>query len=99
MTSASELFYNWRSRFGWTSDPFDPSSDFGSHPHLDRNNRRHHTHNSPGGNHARCDRLDPDGCDLLRRPHHHPRPQPLHRTSSSSSHAPQVRALSCHIVK
>ncbi|GFQ07972.1 hypothetical protein PHJA_002941200, partial [Phtheirospermum japonicum] len=47
-----------------TSDPFDPGSDFGSHPHLDRTNRRHRTHNSPGGNHARRDRFDPDGCDF-----------------------------------
>ncbi|GFP93027.1 hypothetical protein PHJA_001447000 [Phtheirospermum japonicum] len=47
MTSALELFYNRRSRVGRTPDPFDPSSDFGSHPHLDRTNRRHRTHNSP----------------------------------------------------
>ncbi|KAL3614306.1 hypothetical protein CASFOL_042380 [Castilleja foliolosa] len=80
MTSASELFYNRRSRFGRTSDPLGTGSDFGSHPHLDRANRRHRSHNSPGGTHARRNRLDPDGCDPFRRSR--PLPPQLHRTSS-----------------
>ncbi|KAL3633990.1 hypothetical protein CASFOL_021044 [Castilleja foliolosa] len=41
-------------------------------------------HNSPGGSHARRNRLDPDGCDPFRRSR--PPPPPLHHTSS---HAPQ----------
>ncbi|PIN15277.1 hypothetical protein CDL12_12083 [Handroanthus impetiginosus] len=86
MTSASELFYNRRSRFGRNSDPFGVESDLGSPP-LDRTNRRHRHHNSAGSNHSRRDRLDPDGCDPLRRALHHPRQPSLHR----SSHPPQER--------
>ncbi|CAA0807456.1 RING/U-box superfamily protein [Striga hermonthica] len=87
MTSASELFYNRRSRFGRSSDPFDDGSDIGSQPHIDRTNRRHRHLNGPGGSHARRDRIDPEGCDPLRRAHHHPRQPPLHRPP----HPPQER--------
>ncbi|KAL0422551.1 UNVERIFIED_CONTAM: putative E3 ubiquitin-protein ligase RHY1A [Sesamum latifolium] len=87
MTSASELFYNRRSRYGRNSDPFGVGSDWGSPPPVHRANRRHRHYNSAGGNHARRDRLDPDGCDPLRRALHNPR-QPLpHRPS----HPPQER--------
>lgn len=87
MTSASELFYNRRSRFGRNSDPFGLGSDFGSPPPPDRTSRRNRHHNSPSGSHNRRDRLDPDGCDPLRRPPHHPRQTPHIRPS----HPPQVR--------
>ncbi|KAI3445908.1 hypothetical protein Pfo_002573 [Paulownia fortunei] len=87
MTSASELFYNRRSRFGRNSDSFGVGTDLGSPPPLDRTNRRHRHYNSSGGNHTRRDRLDPDGCDPLRRALHHPRQPPLHRPS----HPPQER--------
>ncbi|XP_011088169.1 probable E3 ubiquitin-protein ligase RHY1A [Sesamum indicum] len=89
MTSASELFYNRRSRYGRNSDTFGVGSDWGSPPPVYRANRRHRHYNSAGGNHTRRDRLDPDGCDPLRRALHNPR-QPLpHRPS----HPAQEREL------
>ncbi|KAL6514201.1 hypothetical protein OROHE_019188 [Orobanche hederae] len=71
MTSASELFYNRRSRFGRGSDPLGVESDFGLTPHIDRSNRRHRRYDRPGGNHTRRDRIDPESCDPFRRDHHH----------------------------
>ncbi|KAK6136920.1 hypothetical protein DH2020_029326 [Rehmannia glutinosa] len=87
MTSASELFYNRRSRFGRSSDPFGVGSDLGSPTPVDRANRRHRHPNSPGGNHTRRDRIDPDGCDPVPRALHHPRQPPLPRPL----HPPQER--------
>ncbi|KAG8368462.1 hypothetical protein BUALT_Bualt15G0047900 [Buddleja alternifolia] len=87
MTSASELFYNRRSRFGRNSDPLDVGSGLGTPPPFDRINRRHRSHNTAGGSHTRRDRLDPDGCDPLRRALHYPRQPSLHRPS----HPPQER--------
>ncbi|GER36892.1 RING/U-box superfamily protein [Striga asiatica] len=91
MTSASELFYNRRSRFGRSSDPFDDGSDFGSQPHIDRTNRRHRHLNGPGGSHARRDRIDLEGCDPLRRAHHHPRQPPLHRPPHPAQERESIR--------
>lgn len=89
MTSASELFYQRRSRIGRHSDSFGVGSDLGSPPPPLWINRRHRHNNTATGNHSRRDRLDPDGCNPLRRPSHHPRQTSLHR----SSHPPQVRIL------
>ncbi|KAM6558278.1 hypothetical protein CsatA_027517 [Cannabis sativa] len=69
MTSASELFYTRRSRFGRTSLDLgldsSPPPDRSFH-HSVNQNRRHHHNNHHGSNH----RHDIDGCDPLRRyPH------------------------------
>ncbi|KAL7119084.1 hypothetical protein ACP275_02G041300 [Erythranthe tilingii] len=86
MTSASELFYTRRSRFGRNSDPFGVGADLDSPPPPDRTYRRNRQFNSPGGSHARRDRLEPDGCDPFRRSIHQLRQPPPHRRPS---HPPQ----------
>ncbi|KAL2552359.1 RING/U-box superfamily protein [Forsythia ovata] len=90
MTSASELFYNRRSRFGRSSDPLQLGPDLDSPTLLDRNNRRHHNrhvnnhhHHNSGGR----DRLDTEGCNPLRRPSR----QSRHSPSNRPSHPPQER--------
>ncbi|KAH6789858.1 hypothetical protein C2S51_004864 [Perilla frutescens var. frutescens] len=83
MTSASELFYQRRSRIGRHSESFGVGSDLGSPPQPVWINRRHRHNNSAGANHSRRDRADPDGCNPLRRP----RQTSFHR----STHPPQER--------
>ncbi|KAL3814295.1 hypothetical protein ACJIZ3_015563 [Penstemon smallii] len=83
MTSASELFYNRRSRLGRNSDLFDAGSDFGSPPPVSRRHRHQHHHSS----HTRRDRLDPEACEP---PPRRSRQPPLRR---SPSHPPQEREL------
>ncbi|KAJ4840250.1 hypothetical protein Tsubulata_015411 [Turnera subulata] len=88
MTSASELFYQRRSRVGRT-DPFsadhlglEPSiSDRSFHPNY---NRRHHHNNNHHGN-----RHDLDGCDPVGRTPH--RRHNSHRLSSSLLDRPPIR--------
>ncbi|KAL1564527.1 putative E3 ubiquitin-protein ligase RHY1A isoform X1 [Salvia divinorum] len=87
MTSASELFYQRRSRIGRHSDSFGVGSDLGSPPPPLWINRRRRHNNPVGGNHSRRDRLDSDGCNALRRSLHHPRQNSFHR----SSHPPPER--------
>ncbi|XP_062089711.1 probable E3 ubiquitin-protein ligase RHY1A isoform X2 [Humulus lupulus] len=76
MTSASELFYTRRSRFGRTSPDLGidslPPPDRSFHQSANHNRRHHHNHHhhhfstTSGSNH----RHDIDGCDPLRRyPH------------------------------
>ncbi|KAG6408981.1 hypothetical protein SASPL_132009 [Salvia splendens] len=86
MTTASELFYQRRTRIGRNSDSYGVGSDLSSPPPPPSINRRHRHDNSAGGNHSRRDRLDPDGCNPLRRSVHHPRQTSLNR----SSHLPRV---------
>ncbi|KAL8554677.1 hypothetical protein ACS0TY_002750 [Phlomoides rotata] len=86
MTSASELFYQRRSRFGRNPDPLIVGSDLGiSPPPPDRANRRHRNHSSTGGNHTRRNRLDPDACDRhhSRQTSHHRPTHPLQERESS----------------
>ncbi|XP_075501744.1 putative E3 ubiquitin-protein ligase RHY1A [Primulina tabacum] len=81
MTSASELFYTRRSRFGRNSDPFDVSS----HSPVDRGSRRsryppsshHHSTNT------RRDRTDHDVCGPPRLVPHRSRQPHFHRSSHS----------------
>ncbi|XP_073065712.1 probable E3 ubiquitin-protein ligase RHY1A [Primulina eburnea] len=85
MTSASELFYTRRSRFGRNSDPF----EVGSHSPVDRGIRRsrcpHNSHHQ--GTNTRRDRTELDGCDPPRRVPHHSRQPHFQRPS----HSPQDR--------
>lgn len=85
MTSASELFYTRRSRFGRNSDPFDVSSqspvDRGSGRSRYLPSSHHHSTN------PRRDRIDHDGCDSPRRVPYHSRQPHFYR----SSHSPQDR--------
>ncbi|XP_073144099.1 probable E3 ubiquitin-protein ligase RHY1A isoform X2 [Henckelia pumila] len=91
MTSASELFYTRRSRFGRNSDPF----DVGSPSPVDRASRRSrytqntHHHSTNSNSNSRRDRIDHDGCDPPRRVPHHSRQPHFHR----SSHSPQDREV------
>ncbi|CAI9769153.1 unnamed protein product [Fraxinus pennsylvanica] len=87
MTSASELFYNRRSRFGRSSNPLEFVPEFDSTTSLDRNNRRHHRHanNHHHLNSGGHERLDTEGCNPLRRA---PR-QSRHAPSNRPSHPPQ----------
>ncbi|CAA2972872.1 probable E3 ubiquitin- ligase RHY1A [Olea europaea subsp. europaea] len=87
MTSASELFYNRRSRFGRSSSPLELVPEFDSTTSLGRSNRRHHRHanNHHHPNSGGHDRLDNEGCNPLRRP----RRQSRHAPSNRPSHTPQ----------
>ncbi|GFZ12258.1 RING/U-box superfamily protein [Actinidia rufa] len=73
MTSASELFYNRRSRLGRSSLDLGLNSSldrtFHHHSHSNRRNNHQQNHNNNNNsNNNRRDRHDLDGCDPLRRP-------------------------------
>ncbi|XAR52901.1 hypothetical protein NMG60_11021228 [Bertholletia excelsa] len=73
MSSASELFYNRRSRFGRSGDDLglDSSLDRNFHHHAQRNGRHHNRHYLSDGSedsNPRRDRWDHDDCDRFRRP-------------------------------
>ncbi|XP_047976877.1 probable E3 ubiquitin-protein ligase RHY1A isoform X1 [Salvia hispanica] len=78
MTTASELFYQRRTRIGRNSDSYGVGSDLSSPPPPPSINRRHRHNSSAGGNQSR---RDPDGCNPLRRSLHHPRQTSLNRSS------------------
>ncbi|XP_057465341.1 LOW QUALITY PROTEIN: probable E3 ubiquitin-protein ligase RHY1A [Actinidia eriantha] len=73
MTSASELFYNRRSRLGRSSLDLGLNSSldrtFHHHSHSNRrhNHQQNHNNNNTSNNNRR-DRHDLDGCDPIRRP-------------------------------
>ncbi|XP_057494604.1 probable E3 ubiquitin-protein ligase RHY1A [Actinidia eriantha] len=70
MTSASELFYNRRSRLGRSSLDLglNSSLDRSFHHHSHSNRRHNHQQNNNNNNNNRRNRHDLDGCDPLRRP-------------------------------
>lgn len=75
MTSASELFFTRRSRYGRTDPELGSDSLPGriSHHHSIHNRRRHHHNHQQGGNNIRRDRLDASDCEPLHRSPHRPR--------------------------
>ncbi|XP_059652986.1 probable E3 ubiquitin-protein ligase RHY1A [Cornus florida] len=76
MTTASELFYNRRSRLGRNTIELGLDSSLDRSIHHNQSNRRNHHNNnnnnnkSSNNNSSRRDRHDPDGCDPLRRSPH-----------------------------
>lgn len=83
MTSASELFFTRRSRYGRTD--VELGSDLSSSRISNHRRHHHHHHHQQTGNNIRRDRLDENDCEPLRRSPHHPRrfPHPPDRDSVS----------------
>ncbi|KAK4739934.1 hypothetical protein R3W88_003631 [Solanum pinnatisectum] len=73
MTSASELFFTRRSRYGRSDLELGSDLSTGriSHNHSVHNRRHHHHNHQPtGNNNTRRDRLDVNDCEPLRRSPH-----------------------------
>ncbi|XP_015064228.1 probable E3 ubiquitin-protein ligase RHY1A [Solanum pennellii] len=86
MTSASELFFTRRSRYGRSDLELgsDLSTIRNSHNHSVRNRRHQHHNHQPTGNNTRRDRVDVNDCEPLRRsPPHRLRRLPPDRDSVS----------------
>lgn len=86
MTSASELFFTRRSRYGRSDLELgsDLSTSRISHNHTVHNRRHHHHNHQPtGNNNTRRDRLDVSDCEPLRRSPHRLRRLPPDRDSVS----------------
>ncbi|XP_051137920.1 probable E3 ubiquitin-protein ligase RHY1A [Andrographis paniculata] len=84
MTSASELFYNRRFRFGRNSDAIGVGIDSDPPSSVDRSSRRHRHYHTSGSNQTRRDRV----CDPLRRA---PQASVSRRNSNSSQERESTR--------